>query len=203
MEVVLVGAAGLPVEDRGGQLRRGESHDQGHRVERDDHHRTGHQTGGDQIRDGLDAHHFQRIDLLGDPHGAEFGGGTGADGGRQRLTGHHRGGQADVDHGGQEAGEGLDADVAQRGEALDGDQRTGRERHEADDGDGSADHGHRTGAHAGLGDEPDDLLAVVPHRVRDLLDGLPREVGHLAAAGEHAVGNVGQPVEAARYRREP
>ena len=40
----------------------------------------------------------------------------------------------------------------------------------ADDRDGAADHGHRSGAHTDLGDQPQCLLAVVAQRVRDLPD---------------------------------
>ena len=53
----------------------------------------------------------------------KLGGGAGADDGRERDTRHQWCGDAHVDQCGEEAGERLDADVAQRREALDRDQR--------------------------------------------------------------------------------
>ena len=87
------------------------------------------------------------------------------------MTGDDRGGDAHVDQCGEETGERLDTDVAQRREALDGDQGAPGQGDEADDGDGAADDGHRAGAHPDLGnDSRSSLLAVAAQGVRDLPD---------------------------------
>ena len=57
------------------------------------------------------------------------------------------------------------------------------QRHEADDGDGAADDGHRAGAHADLGDQPQRLLAVVAQRVAGSYPtAVDDEPGHLPDA---------------------
>ena len=52
----------------------------------------------------------------------QFRGGAGADGGGQGLPRHHRGGDAHVDQRGEEAGERLHTDIAQRRETLNRDE---------------------------------------------------------------------------------
>ena len=94
-------------------------------------------------------------------------GGAGADGGGQRDTGDDGRCDACVGKCGKESGECLDTDVAQRREALDGDQRAAGQRDETDDRNRAADDSHRAGAHADLGDESQRLLAgsgAVPTR---------------------------------------
>ena len=201
-EVMLVGAGRLSVQERRDDLRREERQDQADRVERDDHHQPGQHPGRHQVRVGLDAHHFERVDLLADPHGAELGRGAGADRGRQRDAGDDGGDEAHVDECGDEPEQGLESDVAQRREALDGDQRTGRERHETDDHRGAADHGHGAGAHADLGDQSQDLLAVAGQRPRHVADTDDREPAELSGFVERFGRGVTEATKVAGQPRE-
>ncbi len=123
----------------------------------------------------MHGHGFDGVDLLGHPHRAELCGGARADGGRQRDACDHGGDDADIEEGRQEAGQRLDADVAQRRVALDGDDTAGGQGQEGGDADGAADHHQRPGAHRHLGDEPDGLLAVAGERVRDVAERLAVE----------------------------
>src|SRR6202042_3218530 len=124
----------------------------------------------------------QCVDLLADPHGAELGRGAGADGGRQGDAGDDGRDETDVDEGGDEPKQGLNTDVAQRRQTLDRYQRTRRHRHETDDDRGTTDHGHRTGTHADLCDQPQNLLAIAgkrPHHVADTDDREPTDFAGL------------------------
>ena len=116
----------------------------------------------------------------------ELGRRTGTDGGCQRDAGHHRGNHPHVGQRGEESGERLDADVAQRGEALDGDQRAAGQRHEPDDRGGAADDGHRAGAHADLGDQPQNFGRVAAQRPADLADADPGERGQVSGLVQSA-----------------
>ena len=69
----------------------------------------------------------------------------------------------------------LDADVAERGEPLDRQQRAGGEGHEPDDHHGAADDRQRTGTHADLGDQLQDRGRVVAQGVRGSTDGIAVE----------------------------
>ena len=160
VEVVVVGALRLPEvagrDQPGGDVRRQQPED----VERDDGDEAGDHPGGDEERQGRDAHDLEGVDLLADPHRAELGGEAAADRGRERQAGDERGDLAGVEVGGDEAGEGRGAELVERGVALQADLGAGEEGEEGDDADGAADDRERAGAEADLGEEPEDLLLV-------------------------------------------
>ena len=128
----------------------------------------------------MHGHRLDGVDLLGDAHGAQLGGGARADGRGQRDARDHRRHDADVEERRQEAGQRLDADVAQRRIALDRNDTAGGQRQERGDADRSADHHQSAGAHGHLGDETDGLLAVAGQRVGDVADRLAVEERLLA-----------------------
>ena len=137
-----------------------------------------------QILDGPDRHRLQRVDLLVDPHRAQLRGHAGAEGGGQPDARDHRRRDAHVDERRQESGQRLDADIAQRRVALNGKRAAGGQRQEADDHDGAADHRQRACAHGDLGDQADDLLAVVHRRVRHAAERLEVEQHVVADAAQ-------------------
>ncbi len=121
----------------------------------------GDHPGRGQVGDAADADHFERVDLLVDPHRTDLRGGAGADGRRQR----HRGGAGTMSRTLKNAdAKPVSASTADGRElvvALDRDQGAGGHRQEADDGDGAADDRQRAGAQAHLGDQPQQLGPVV------------------------------------------
>ena len=96
-----------------------------------------------------------------------WGGHTRAERGRQTDSGDHRCRDAHIDERGQEPGERFDADVAQRAVALDRQRAAGGDGQESDDHQSAADHRQDACAHADLGDQANDLGAVVAQRGRN------------------------------------
>ena len=107
---------------------------------------------------------------------------------------------AHVDERREEAGQRLDADVAQRAVALDGQGATRGEGEEADDHDGSADHRQCACAHGDLGDQPDDLLAEVHSGVRDACQRPRVEQDMVTDLGEEVDWPSGFPEQPRIYR---
>ena len=97
-------------------------------------------------------------------------------------------------------GQRLDADVAQRAVALDGQGATGGEGEEADDHDGSADHRQCARAHGDLGDQPDDLLTEVHSGVWDARQRPRVEQDMVADLGEEVDWPSGFPEQPRIYR---
>lgn len=114
----------------------------------------------------VDRHHLERIDLLADAHRAQLGRGAGADRGCQSDARGDRCDDTDVDVGGQESGERLHPDVAQRVVALHRDGGAGEQRDEAEDGQRAAEHGQHPGTQPDLGRDPQRLPALAQGRGR-------------------------------------
>jgi hypothetical protein len=139
MEIVVVGALGLPVVRRRDESRCGVGGEQADDVERDHRHQAGDHPGGDQEGQARDAHHLQGVDLLRDPHRPELRREAAADGRSQRETRHQWGDLAGVEVRRDEAGEGARAQLVERLVALQPDLGAREEGQEANDTNGSAD----------------------------------------------------------------
>ncbi len=111
---MVVQARRLTVDEHRGEPRGEERGQHRQRVQRHDRDQAGQQPGRDQVGHRMDRHRFDGVDLLGHPHRAELGGCARADRGGQGDTGDHRCHDAHVEERRQEAGQGLDADVAER-----------------------------------------------------------------------------------------
>ena len=127
MEVVRIGAGRVVVVVDDDRVGREVGRQQPDDVERDDRDEAGDDAGGHQERQARHGHDLEGVDLLADAHGAELGGESAADGRRQRQAGHERRDLAGVEERGDEAGVGRDAELVQRGVALQADLGAGEE----------------------------------------------------------------------------
>lgn len=166
-EVVVVGPGGLAVERDGDQPGGGVTADQADAVERDDRHDARDDPGGDQVRHAADAHAFERVDLLVDPHRAELGGEAGADGRGQGEARHQGGDLPGVEVGGDEAGEGGGAEFVHGRVALEADDRAGGQCHADHHADRAADDAEAAAAERDLGQQALYLLEVAAQGARD------------------------------------
>ncbi|EGJ73035.1 putative ABC-transporter integral membrane protein [Streptomyces sp. Tu6071] len=164
VEVVVVGARGLAVEDDGDDARGDVAGEQAERVERDDRDDARDDPGGHEVRHRAYAHAFERVDLLVDAHRAELRGEPGADRRGEGETGDERGDLAGVEVGGDEAGERGGADLVHGGEALEADDGAGRGGHADHDADRAADDAEAAGAEHHLGEQALHLLRVPRER---------------------------------------
>ena len=121
--------------------------------------------GADQVLERVGRQRGQRVDLLGDAHGADLGGHGGAD-----PAGHHQAGQHRAELAGERHHDHV-GDGAFGGEAREAGVALQRQHHAGED-RGQADHGQREVAD--LQHLPDDLLAV-PRRLQAAADGLDGE----------------------------
>ena len=199
---MLVDAAGLAVNVNREELSRDERHQHGDGVERDHDQHAGDNPRRRQIGDRADAHHFQRVYLLVDPHRAQLGGRAGTDRGRQCQAGRGWRDHADVQERRQKTSQRFDSDVGQGVIALYRDKGAGGQSEEADDAHGAPDHRQRTGTHTHLRDQPQHFSRVAPHRIDDGGQRFPVERGLFAefAGGRNQPGsNSGEPYRLARH----
>ncbi len=152
------------------------------------HHRRD-DAGADEILEGIGGQRHQRIDLLGDPHGAKLGGDRGADAARHHESGKHGAkfaGDAQRHDGGHQA-LGIEA----RGAEID----LQRQRAAGEEG-GEPHHGKRE-------------VADLQHLIEDLADvdlrrqalqqpvlEEERDAAHLLHQGEDGTADVGKDVQA-------
>lgn len=165
-EVVQVGARGAAADDPHHQLRGQVADRQARRVQRDHRDHRGHQARGHQVGDGPDGDRLERVDLLGDPHGSQLRGESAPGLGGERQRGGDRRQLAGVDQRGDDAGGGPQAQQVQEVVALDADQRPDRDAE--DDRDARRPAADHQGAVApgDIGEQADELVAVVPQRDR-------------------------------------
>ena len=97
------------------------------RREQGHHQNPGPDPGNNQVMDGVDGHNLQGVDLLGDPHGPQFGGDGRPGPGIDHQAGHHRPHFPGHGKGHDPAHEAFPAELAKAVVALQGQNHAGKQ----------------------------------------------------------------------------